>query len=596
MSEADRKSFQNNWIPGLIILAAILLRFIALGSTPLSENEADLALQSLSISNGISDFNVTQPLYVMVTSVLFKFFGANDFTARTFPAFMGLLIVCLPVLFRQELGCRKMILLTFFLAVDPVGIAWSKTADGIIPVICLLGLTAYEYKRKRNIAGNLLLSLAMTGGERFWPAAAALFAAGAIMAGISRKFVSTGNLPFLWLKDVFSKKNICLLIVFWLLFSVGMFGFPSGLNAIGQGFLNGFRTIPGHDFRQAGTFPILLALFFYLGPGIILFILRFIRMIKMGQFPTVLLMSGIILFGILLAGFQQGILLLPWLSIPLYYFAAESLIWLADSIRIEKNLYSALAVAIPLCLFSFLVFRIAELLQMGDPSLPLSFTWNEQLWTIPLTRLQGYLIIFVICILIFGFFIPYLLNYFSPGNIRPGLVSGCLIIILGGILTNSWAAAGFRLPGNDPAARKNDSRHELILGVQVNQTDQPIFDMIHEIGIKQNGFENGADGLILVPEDSMLRWELHNYPNIRFSEVLNLQTEKPSYVITDSDESAVLSKEYAGMPFNWKTRDEWYAYSKTDWLKWIMYRITNDRYSPLTFWQESRWLTDNIQK
>ena len=67
----------------------------------------------------------------------------------------------------------------------------------------------------------------------------------------------------------------------------------------------------------------------------------------MGQFPTVLLMSGIILFGILLAGFQQGILLLPWLSIPLYYFAAESLIWLADSIRIEKNLYSALAVDDP---------------------------------------------------------------------------------------------------------------------------------------------------------------------------------------------------------------------------------------------------------
>jgi len=244
MSEADRKSFQNNWVPGLIILAAFLLRFIALGSTPLSESEAGLGLQSLSVSNGISDFNVNQPLYVMVTSILFKFFGANDFTARAFPAFMGFLIVCLPVLFHQELGYRKMILLTFLLAIDPVGIAWSKTADGIMPVICLLGFSAYEFKRKRSIAGTLLLSLAMTGGERFWPAAAAIFTAGAIMAAISRKFISTGHLPFLWLKQVFSKKNLSLLLVFWLFFSIGMFGFPSGLNAIGQGFLNGFRTVP----------------------------------------------------------------------------------------------------------------------------------------------------------------------------------------------------------------------------------------------------------------------------------------------------------------------------------------------------------------
>ncbi len=593
-SGLNRVAFWEKYLPGGILLAAFLLRLIALDTVPLTEHEAGQALQALAVSEGAADFTLTQPLYVLVTAGLFSFFDASVFLARLFPALAGFLLICLPLFFSDRLESRKKLLLLLLLAVDPATLAWGKTADALIPVLCLLGYAGLAFSRGKQTCGVILLALAMTGGERFWPAAAAIGICALVIAVFSRR-QSADKVPVRdSLTGIAGKRNLLLLIGFWLLFSVGLFGYPAGLNAVGQGLLRGFFPAPGHDFRSVGFFPWLWALFIYLGAGLIFFLFHFLSIIRLKNQAMLIQMSIVILFGLLLLVFRQGILVLPWLSLPVYYFAADGLFHRLDTRPIGKDPFSLLGILIPPALGSFLFFRAAELLRMGDLSLPLSFQYNGQLLTAPLTRLQGYLIIMLISILIFGIFVPMLLNYFSPGSIRPGIIRGCLIVVAVGTLTNTWAAAGLRTAGDRPAADRQRGRHELVLGSQINQAVSPLADLVHEIGVKQNGFEEGGEGVVTVTDDPMLRWELRKNADVRFSRIFDIQTENPSYVITEAAGSEASLPGYVGMPVDWKNVDDWRSYSAVDWLNWTLYRSTKDGLSSLHFWQRTDWLAGSV--
>ena len=67
------------------ILAAAL-RFIQLGALPLSDSEAEWALQALKVSQGMRPTLGPQPIYILPTSALFFLFGASNFLARFVPA------------------------------------------------------------------------------------------------------------------------------------------------------------------------------------------------------------------------------------------------------------------------------------------------------------------------------------------------------------------------------------------------------------------------------------------------------------------------------------------------------------------------------
>lgn len=589
MDNTDQKRFFLFYV--LIILAAFILRFIGLGSAALSENEARLALQSLSAIKGDPDFQIHQPLYVFVTSVNFFFFGANEFTARVFPAIMGFLLVFLPMLFQQKIGFQKTALLTFFVAIDPVGIAWSKTADSVIIVICLLFFAMAAFYQKRITPGIILLALAMTGGERFWPAALAMMVCLLIYLVFSHRKTFPDSI-----KDSISVKNLILLAVSFLLFSIGFFRFPQGLNAIGEGILSGFSANTTSAPEVVGLIPVLMGCIFYFGFMLLLLLLKFIQSLRSKQFSAIIPLLILLTFALLLGLFRQGILLLAWISLPLSILSADILIDLSGKIRIEKNIYSLLAIIILPCLYCFLIFRISELLQLGDLSLPVSFQWNQQWITISLTRFQGYLIIIGICLIIFGIFFPYLLNYFSPKKIWSSFSFGFLIIWFCSVVANSWSAAGFRYNQEDFSREKIYNRHELALGAQTNQINSLAVDLIHEIGLKESGFIEGANGLILNVDEPMLIWELRNNPSIQFADSLNPQTERPSYVITTDGVPDDLKKDFIGMPLKWKTQDEWNSFTLADWLRWMLYRQSKGNPFMLSFWQEPRWITEISQE
>jgi predicted membrane-bound mannosyltransferase len=111
---------------------AISLRFFHLGALPLSNFEADWALQALRIIQGLRPTIGPNPAYVHLTAVLFFLFSATNFLARFWPALAGTALVLAPWLLRRRMGRIPALVLAFGLALDPGLVAMSRLAGGPI--------------------------------------------------------------------------------------------------------------------------------------------------------------------------------------------------------------------------------------------------------------------------------------------------------------------------------------------------------------------------------------------------------------------------------------------------------------------------------
>lgn len=142
----------------LMFLLATFLRLYHLGSAPLTDDEASLALQALRIGHAEQageEFSLTsQPAYVLTTALFFFLLPTSDFMARITSAVCGVLMLSLPFLIRKQLGRRKALLITLGMAIDPGLVATSRFAAGPIPAMCfsLLALVLWQ-KRKPTWAG-----------------------------------------------------------------------------------------------------------------------------------------------------------------------------------------------------------------------------------------------------------------------------------------------------------------------------------------------------------------------------------------------------------------------------------------------------------
>ena len=149
-SGADTPQVGPPWLTvesGLYILLVILagaLRFWALGSQPLQEKEAGIALDVWRFyTGGAASIRGHSPLLFHGTTLLYVLFGASDYVARMLPALAGTLMVGLPYLLRPRLGRRGALLAAAFLAVSPSFLFFSRQLNGdIIAAAACLALVA----------------------------------------------------------------------------------------------------------------------------------------------------------------------------------------------------------------------------------------------------------------------------------------------------------------------------------------------------------------------------------------------------------------------------------------------------------------------
>ncbi len=153
---------------GAAVALAFGVRLWHLGQAPLSEKEAQLALQALDVAARHPTTLGPAPLLTTLTGLTFFLFGSTDATARLMPALLGSLFPLLAWPMRPHLGRRGALVLAFALALDPGLVALSRLAYSPIPAA--LALTAAVLMAVHN-HWRWALPLAATGmllGPTFW--------------------------------------------------------------------------------------------------------------------------------------------------------------------------------------------------------------------------------------------------------------------------------------------------------------------------------------------------------------------------------------------------------------------------------------------
>jgi uncharacterized protein (TIGR03663 family) len=149
-----------------LVLGAAALRFQALGTQPLQEQEAGLALDAWHfLTGGAASIRGHSPLLFHGTTLLFALFGASDYVARVIPALAGTAMVGLSYLLRPHLGRRAALILAAILALSPSFVFFSRQADGsIVASAAGLALLASVLGYLRQRRGSQLYQVAAALG------------------------------------------------------------------------------------------------------------------------------------------------------------------------------------------------------------------------------------------------------------------------------------------------------------------------------------------------------------------------------------------------------------------------------------------------
>ncbi|MEX1248564.1 MAG: hypothetical protein WEA61_08780 [Anaerolineales bacterium] len=249
---------QNNFgslLSVAILLLALGLRFVGLGDAPLTEYEAGAALAAHDVASGEATEFGPQPAYALLTNLPFRIFGESEILARFLPAIVGLALVALPFFWRDLLGDKVALVLSFSLAIDPGLVAISRLASGRILAVAavLFAVTAWRYRRP--VLTGILAALALLAAPTiYFGLGAALLTAIVLrwQPPLKQEDVRIGGLALL----------ITLVLGGTLLFT-GTAGLAGAISVL-SGFVLGQVAIPGE-----GLAVVLLALLAYSLPAII---------------------------------------------------------------------------------------------------------------------------------------------------------------------------------------------------------------------------------------------------------------------------------------------------------------------------------------
>jgi len=148
----------------LTFLLALAVRLIRLGTWTLTDTEAQWALQALNVAKGLHPALGSQPAYVLLTSIIFFFYGGGtNFWARFVPALAGSFLVFVPFLFRERLKPRAIapgrqfdprrdicFICVGFLATEAIALGWCLCGTGFAFRSVALG----RFARPRNLMGD----------------------------------------------------------------------------------------------------------------------------------------------------------------------------------------------------------------------------------------------------------------------------------------------------------------------------------------------------------------------------------------------------------------------------------------------------------
>jgi len=149
----------------VILILAILSRFWGLGMRVMSHDESLHTRYSWSLYRG-EGFQHTPlmhgPLLFHMTALSYLLFGDNDYTARIYPALVGVIVVMMPFFMRKWLGKFGALTASVFFLISPMILYYSRYIRHDMPAILaalVMAVAIWRYFEERHFKYLIWLSL-----------------------------------------------------------------------------------------------------------------------------------------------------------------------------------------------------------------------------------------------------------------------------------------------------------------------------------------------------------------------------------------------------------------------------------------------------
>lgn len=529
----------------------IFVRLANLGRTPLSDFEADWALQAWQVAQGAAHSISLgpNPMYIFITALLFNILGSSETLARLAPALAGSTLVMLPWFFRQQLGRNAAVILAFGLAMDPGLVSQSRLAgSGMLALVALLFAVAMLLQRRWTAVG-VLAGLAMLSGP------AAIFGAVLLTITVLVLLAIPGRIDLrralLALPDAARLRTTGLAFAGTVLLG-GTFLFlqPSGLSA----WLNAIPVyLSGWTAQIAQPALKLMILLATYQPLALVF--GVIGVVRGLYKPHVIFLGVWLLIALLLVliypARQSGDLV--WLLLPLWALAAGEL---SEGLTMQDEprgiAYSQAGLILVLIGLMWL-----NLAGMANSLL------DTQAFYLRLAVMSGVLVLGGLTTVLVGMGWSWNLARWGA---TMGLAAGLGIYTLAGL--------------SNAALLRSDERWSAWAPVPGAGDVELFMQTVEQLAVWRSGDPQSLDVLVAV-DSPALRWSLRNHSQVQFASVAAASAENPaSVVITrQSEDAPSLTSSYRGQDFVWWSYPEWQGNAPPDVLHWLAYRAQ-------PWWQE----------
>jgi hypothetical protein len=549
----------------LAFFLALGVRLFRLGTIPLSDDEAGWALQALSIARGEPFAMGSQPLYVIITGVLFFLFYASNFLARLLPALAGAGLVLLPLFHRVWLGRAVALILAFGLALDPGLLAASRMAGSPAPGVAfgLAALTAW-YARRPAVAG-IFGGLALLSGTSILHSALALVLAGAMSVWIERKVRPGGAVAF---EDPSSRGSRGVRItLYWLAGTVLLLGtlflrLPQGLGALAgtiPDYLQGWVTgsgIPGL------RLPVALLVY---QPLVVIFALIAAARAWSPGTPGTLRLKQLSLwavFALLLAILYPArqVVDLVWAIIPLWALASSELARQFSRPMLKNALYIPAGQAA--LIFFLLAFAWLMVANLGNPRLMVT----PEILQNALVLIFGGLLMAVLSSALVG------LGWSWEAS-RQGVLWGVTASLV--IWMLSGAAGSTQL-------RRGAEQELWVKSPMTGQADL-LLSTLSDLSAWQSGHRNTIDVSVTV-ESLSLHWVLRDFPSARYENVLSLEARPSTIIAYLGQEFPAVAAAYRGQDFPWQTYPIWEGILPENLPQWLAFKEAPKQHTQIILW------------
>lgn len=570
----------------IIIITGVLLRLIGLGAAPMTAAEAANANAAFATITKNFSASSSQPVYVFLTSLLFKLFGDSESSSRLIPMLFGVALLFLPFTFQREFSPRVRLLWLAFLALDPALIAWSKRADETIIVVTLGAYLFVALRRSSKPAVIALGALFLAAIQRSLPLAIALTVTGALLGTLDAVLFSGKFRPFQFLKSNVSGRDVIWVLVIMLVTVTGFYALPAGLGSFGAGIVDAFSD---RSIQLPFTLFLVVTFAFYFFQTTLtigLFLIgrrnRVNVMVLLPISAAILAITGLIL--------RQGVLIFAWVA-PMITLASALA---ADEILSRPaprfNLFERVYTAVPVIYMLIVYLTVSVFTRFIENGATLTTAAAIGSFSLPWSRAQQFFVFaFALLVAIF-FLVPVIVEHLIEVELAKPIALGILAVALLTGLANAYDAAGLNRQADSPTS-SNLSLQPLI-GTQRFGDANLLRSELDQISLKSHATETEASGLVLLPEDASMRWALRRYSNAVFTPfpIADQMNTLDFYLSANQPEVALSLTRYSGMEFTWGFTMTPEAITDFDWLTWLFYRRLPATEELVTLWQKNTTL------